>query len=134
MTDCLFCKIIKGEIQSFKIWEDEDVIAFLDINPFTPGHTIVASKKHYKNIFDVPQKELVKIILLAQKVSKFLRKNLGVKGINFLHNSNKAGEQFIFHFHLHVIPRYSDDNLHLWPTKHCKVNLKEIQQKLMEDF
>jgi len=132
MDSCIFCKIIKGEIPSYKIYEDEDILAFLDINPFTPGHTVIASKKHYRDIFDVSQNILKKGIIVAQKISKKTKERLGAKGINFLLDSRKAGEQFLFHFHIHVIPRFPNDGLRLWPTQHCKVDLKRIQKKLTE--
>lgn len=131
---CIFCKIITGKIPSYKIYEDEWILAFLDINPFTPGHTVIVSKKHYKNIFDVPQDELKRTISIAQVIAKMVKKKLGAKGINLLHDSGKAGEQFIFHFHLHLIPRYLKDNLNIWPTQRCKnCNLKKIQKKLTKN-
>jgi len=128
---CIFCQIIAGKVPAYKIYEDDSILAFLDINPFTRGHTVVASKKHYRDIFDVPQDEVKKTILVAQKIAKMTKKKLGAKGINFLHDSRKAGEQFIFHFHFHVIPRYPKDGLSIWPTHRCKnCNLKETQKKL----
>jgi len=131
--NCIFCQIITGKVPSYKIYEDDRILAFLDIDPFTPGHTIIVSKKHYKNIFDVSQDELKRTISIAQKIAKMVKKKLGAKGINLLHDSGKAGEQFIFHFHFHVIPRYPEDKLNIWPTQRCKkCDLKKIQRKLTE--
>ncbi len=104
--DCIFCKIVKNEIPSWTIYEDKYVKAFLDISQTSRGHTLVIPKKHYKNIFDIPKELLEKIIDASQKVAILLRNNMGAQGINLLNANNKIAQQEIFHYHMHVIPRY----------------------------
>ncbi len=110
MTDCIFCKIVNGEIPSEKVYEDEGVFAFLDIKPFTNGHTLIIPKKHYDNIFDIPEELLSKIAIVSKKVSGKLKEKLEADGISIAISNGKVAQQDIFHFHLHVIPRYAKDN------------------------
>lgn len=104
--DCIFCKIAKGIIQSHKIYEDDDVLAFLDISQTTKGHTLVISKEHYDNFLCVPQEVMHKVMDVAQRIGQADIMMLGAKGVNILTNVNKEAGQSVFHFHVHVIPRY----------------------------
>lgn len=104
--DCIFCKIVKGIIPSHKIYEDDDVIAFLDISQTTKGHTLVISKEHYDNFLCVPQEVMHKVMDVAQRIGQAHIMMLGAKGVNILTNVNKEAGQSVFHFHVHVIPRY----------------------------
>lgn len=106
MDDCLFCKIIKGEISSSKVYEDDDVIAFLDISQATKGHTLVVPKKHYDNFLTTPKEVMHKVMDVAQRIGQAQIMMLGAKGVNILSNVNKEAGQSIMHFHVHVIPRY----------------------------
>ena len=106
MDDCLFCKIIKGEIPSSKVYEDDDVIAFLDISQATKGHTLVVPKKHYDNFLTTPKEVMHKVMDVAQRIGQAQIMMLGAKGVNILSNVNKEAGQSIIHFHVHVIPRY----------------------------
>ena len=106
MTDCIFCKIVNGKVPSKKIYEDEESFAFLDINPFTEGHTLLIPKEHYEDIFDVPEKELKNLIGVSRKISETLKTKLKCDGINILNSNGKAAQQEINHFHIHIIPRY----------------------------
>ena len=106
MDDCLFCKIIKGEIPSSKVYEDDDVIAFLDISQATKGHTLVVPKKHYDNFLTTPKEVMHKVMDVAQRIGQAQIMMLGAKGVNILSNVNKEAGQTIMHFHVHVIPRY----------------------------
>ena len=106
MDDCLFCKIIKGEIPSSKVYEDDDVIAFLDISQATKGHTLVVPKKHYDNFLTTPKEVMHKVMDVAQRIGQAQIMMLGAKGVNILSNVNKEAGQSIMHFHVHVIPRY----------------------------
>lgn len=106
MKDCLFCKIVNGEIPSSKVYEDDDVLAFLDISQTTIGHTLVVPKKHYDNFLDTPKEVMHKVMDVAQRIGQAQIMMLGAKGVNILSNVNKEAGQSIMHFHVHVIPRY----------------------------
>lgn len=106
MNNCLFCKIIKGEIPCYKVYEDDDVLAFLDISQTTKGHTLVISKKHYDNFLATPKEVMNKVMNVAQTIGQVQIQHLGAKGINILTNCYQEAGQTIMHFHVHVIPRY----------------------------
>ena len=129
---CLFCKIIiRGEIPSSKIYENEYTYAFLDINPVNPGHTLVVPKKHFKDIFDIPEKELCEIIETVKKVSAAIKTGMEANGINIAMNNGATAGQIIFHAHIHVIPRYKDDGFKDWPGgKYGSGEEKEIARKI----
>jgi histidine triad (HIT) family protein len=111
--DCIFCKIVSGEIPSYKIDENDKTIAFMDINPWTRGHALVIPKEHSRNIYDVDPDDLAAIHKTGQRVAKRMRDRLNCEGINTLQSSEPVAMQTIFHTHVHVIPRYSDDGLRL---------------------
>ena len=110
MEKDVFCKIIDGEIPCHKIYEDDDVIAFLDISQVTKGHTLVVSKKHYDNFLSTPKAEMHKVMDVAQTIGQVAIKFLGAKGVNILTNCYEAAGQSVNHFHVHVIPRYEDND------------------------
>ncbi len=137
VDNCLFCKILRGEIPCSKVYEDEDVLAFLDISQTTIGHTLVIPKEHYDNFLYVPKDLLGKTFAVAQKISQALVSGLGAKGVNILVNTNKIAGQTIMHFHIHVIPRYSvDDNVKLEFTPKAieKINLPDIARNIKEEL
>lgn len=137
VDNCLFCKIIKGEIPCSKVYEDEDVLAFLDISQTTVGHTLVIPKDHYDNFLYVPKDLVAKTFSVAQKISQALVSGLGAKGVNILVNTNEVAGQTIMHFHIHVIPRYStSDNLRLEFTPNAieKLNLPDIARNISKDL
>ena len=137
IDNCLFCKIIKGEIPCSKVYEDEDVLAFLDISQTTVGHTLVIPKDHYDNFLYVPKDLVAKTFSVAQKISQALVSGLGAKGVNILVNTNEVAGQTIMHFHIHVIPRYSSsDNLRLEFTPNAieKLNLPDIARNISKDL
>lgn len=105
----VFCKIIDGEIPCYKLYEDEDVLAFLDISQVTKGHALVVSKKHYDNFLTTPQEEMHKVMDVAQRIGQVEIKLLGALGVNILTNCYSAAGQSVMHFHVHVIPRYKQD-------------------------
>lgn len=115
--DCIFCKIIAGEIPSFKVYEDEFTLAFLDINPVNPGHTLVVPKKHAANIEEADEQMLCHIMKTVKKVGFSLKNNLGAPGYNVLENNDPASGQIVPHLHFHLVPRMADDGLKLWPQK-----------------
>jgi len=114
--DCIFCKIAKGEIPSYRIYENEDVLVFLDIKPFTKGHCLVIPKQHFENIFDIDENILQKIIVVTKKVSGIIKNTLNADGIRLSQSNGKTAGQEVMHFHLHIIPRYKDDNIPINPT------------------
>jgi len=115
MEDCLFCKIISGEIPSQKVYEDENFIAFLDINPVTPGHTLVVPKKHSNNILDTDEDVLCELGKILKKISEAVCRGMGTGSFNLNQNNGEISGQAIPHLHWHVVPRYPDDGLRLWP-------------------
>ena len=104
--DCIFCKIVNGDIPAHKVYEDDDVLAFLDISQTTKGHTLVIPKKHYDNFLATPKDIMHKVMDVAQRIGQAQMVTLGAKGVNILTNVNKEAGQSVFHFHVHVIPRY----------------------------
>jgi len=113
-SDCVFCKIINKEIPAEIVYEDNDFLAFKTIEPVSTGHTLVIPKKHAENVLDIEQVTLEKLSGVAQKVAKDLVKRHSATGINLLHAAGKNAQQSVFHFHMHVVPRYENDNLDLW--------------------
>ncbi len=131
MQNCIFCKIINKELPSLKIYEDEIALAFLDINPVNMGHTLIVPKKHFENIHDLPEETATHIIKIAKKISIALKK-FGADGTNISINNGKAAGQIIFHFHTHVIPRFTEDKLTPWPAKKPKEGeLEKIAKKII---
>lgn len=106
MDKCLFCQIANKTIPSNIVYEDDDVIAFLDISQVTKGHTLVVSKAHYDNFLTTPKEIMHKVMDVAQRIGQAQIMMLGAKGVNILSNINKEAGQSIYHFHVHVIPRY----------------------------
>ena len=107
--DCIFCKIIKKEIPSNIVYEDDDIIAFLDISQTTLGHTLVVSKDHYDNFLTTPKEIMHKVMDVAQRIGQAQIAVLGAKGVNILTNVNKEAGQSVYHTHVHIIPRYISD-------------------------
>ncbi len=125
MTPCIFCKIIKGELPSTKIYEDGEVFAFLDIKPVNPGHTLVIPKKHFENIHDMPDAMFAKVAVAAKKIADAILK-LGATGVNVGMNNGSAAGQIVFHAHVHVMPRYGKDSFSLWVGKEYDGNEREL--------
>jgi histidine triad (HIT) family protein len=109
MNDCIFCKIIAGEVPSTKVYENEHVYAFLDIHPATPYHTLVIPKKHSVNIFDTPEDELREIISGVKKITAAYEVGLGIKNAQILNSSGPEAQQDVFHIHFHIVPRQTGD-------------------------
>ena len=113
MADCIFCKIVAGELPAAVVASDERALAFLDINPATRGHTLVIPRAHAEDIHEIDSEDLAAAIALAQRIAGRVRERLGADGVNLLHSSGSAAWQTVFHFHIHVIPRYLGDPLRL---------------------
>lgn len=114
MTDCLFCKIIAGEIPSTKIYEDDNVLAFLDIRPVNIGHTLVIPKVHHMNLYETPDEILAHVMTVVKKLSIAIKGALNADGINIEMNNDPVAGQIIFHTHIHIIPRFSGDGFTHW--------------------
>jgi histidine triad (HIT) family protein len=123
--DCIFCKIVAGELPSQKVDENDRVLAFLDINPWTRGHALVIPKQHTKNLWEAPKEALDATIEMAQQVAIHQRDRLGCDGVNLLNSTEPVAWQTEFHYHVHVIPRYEDDPLRL-PGKPLDVDQDEL--------
>lgn len=110
METCIFCKIIAGEIPSTKVYEDDEVVAFLDITQTTKGHTLLVPKKHYRNLLAMTGEEVGALFSKVPQVANQLVDNLGAKGLNILQNNEEVAGQTVFHTHLHLIPRYAEND------------------------
>jgi len=129
MKDCIFCKIVKGEIPCHKVYEDDYVLSFLDITPRTEGHTLVIPKKHYENIYELPDEEIGNYFKGLKKTAMILKKKLNARGMNILNNNGEVAGQFVFHLHFHLLPKY-EKGKELWPEEGFKGSLEETMKKL----
>lgn len=131
MHDCVFCKIYKNEIPSHRIYKDEVISCFLPKDLEAYGHLLIVPNNHYENIFDIPENELSHIIKFAKKMALEVKEKLGATGVNIVHSSGADAEQTVFHFHIHILPRFKDDGINLWPqNEKPEFNKEEILQKL----
>lgn len=130
---CIFCKIANGEIPSKSIYEDEEFRVILDLGPAAKGHALILPKNHYANLFELPEETAGKVIVLAKKLGSRMVDKLGADGFNLVQNNGEAAGQTVFHFHMHLIPRYRDDNQKIgWvPGKPAEEELEEIQKQIM---
>ncbi|QMS84954.1 HIT family protein [Candidatus Xianfuyuplasma coldseepsis] len=108
--DCIFCKIREGEIPSYKVYEDDHVLAFLDITQGTKGHTLVIPKKHVPNVYEVDEDTITHVFTAVPKIARALKKAFNPIGLNIVNNNDRP-LQSVFHFHVHLIPRYEDDGM-----------------------
>jgi histidine triad (HIT) family protein len=111
--DCLFCRIIAGEIPSTRIDEDERTVAFMDINPATRGHALVVPREHSANLLEIGDEDLAAVARMARTLAERQTERLGADGVNLINSCGNVAWQTVFHFHMHVIPRYSGDPLRL---------------------
>jgi histidine triad (HIT) family protein len=111
--DCLFCKIVAGEIPSQRVDEDERTVAFMDINPATRGHALVIPRAHAVNLLEIDAEDLSATMAAAQRLARTAVERFGADGVNLINSCGAAAWQTVFHFHIHVIPRYTDDPLRL---------------------
>ncbi len=133
--DCIFCQIIQGKIPAHKVYEDDDCLAFLDIAPVNKGHVLVIPKKHFLNLEEIDEVALSKLIITVKKVGQSLKIGLGVKGYNVQLNNGKVAGQVIGHIHFHVIPRFPQDGLKLWPQgKYKEGEPRKILEKIKNNF
>lgn len=130
MSDCIFCKIIDGEIPSAKVYEDDHVYAFLDISQVTEGHTLVIPKKHYQDIFELDEDTAANLFRAVPKIANAINKAYQPRGMNLLNNNGSFADQSVFHIHLHLIPRYDEtDGYKLnWTTHNSDYTPEKLQQ------
>lgn len=116
MSDCIFCKIANGEIPSACIYENKEFRVILDVGPATRGHVLILTKEHYDNIFEIDAETAGRLFSLASVVARAMKKTLNCDGMNILQNNGTIAGQTVFHFHLHLIPRYEGDQVKVtWP-------------------
>lgn len=116
--DCIFCKIIAGEIPSFKLYEDDATLAFMDINPASDGHALVIPKEHAKDVHAVSEEAIANTVITAKKIASAVEKTVAPGGINLVQCNGEAAGQSVFHFHMHVLPRRDGDQLKMnWGLK-----------------
>ena len=111
--DCIFCKIVAGDLPAHKVQEDEHTIAFMDLNPWTRGHALVVPRRHSRNLYDVEDEDLERVAVAAKRLAVTMRDRLRCDGVNLLNCCEAAAWQTVFHTHIHVIPRYDGDPLQL---------------------
>ena len=131
---CVFCKIISGDIPAHKVYEDENFLAFLDIKPINPGHTLIIPKNHYANLSEIPENELSNMILIVKKVAVLLTKNLNFTDYTISENNGPLAGQSVAHFHFHIIPRFENDILTDWDHKERRVGEKEYKPGEAEEI
>jgi histidine triad (HIT) family protein len=117
MDNCIFCPIVARQLKAKIIYEDERVISFVPANAVSVGHTLIAPKSHYENLADITVESLNDVMRVAKSIGMDLLSKNGATGINLLHATGKDAQQSVFHFHLHVVPRYPEDGLDLWFLK-----------------
>ncbi len=111
--DCIFCKIANGEIPSATLYEDEQFRVILDLGPAAKGHALVLPKEHYANLFEIPEETLAAAMAVAKKVGTRLYEGLHADGLNIVQNNGEPAGQTVFHFHIHLIPRYEGDKVNV---------------------
>jgi histidine triad (HIT) family protein len=131
MENCIFCKIIENKAPSRIVYENADVICFLPKEIEVYGHTLVVPKKHFIDLYDVPAQILCELIKVSQKLTLAYREKINATGMNLMHASGKDGQQSVFHFHIHLLPRFKNDGLNTWPhLAKIEVDADELWNRL----
>ena len=131
--DCIFCKIANGEIPSKTLYEDDDFRVILDLGPATKGHALILPKDHFANLYELPDETAGKVMQLAKKMATQMTEKLGCDGFNLVQNNGSTAGQTVFHFHLHLIPRYENDGQKIgWkPGAPSQEELEEIKNTIV---
>ncbi len=131
--DCLFCKLAAGEIPSNTLYEDENCRVAMDLFPATKGHALIIPKDHYDNFYDLPEDKAVEVIKVAKKMVAHMTEKLHCEGFNIVQNNNEVANQTVMHYHMHLIPRYKDDNQSInWvQTKPTQEELETIKNTIV---
>lgn len=133
-NNCIFCKIANGEIPSKTLYEDEEFRVILDLAPATRGHALILPKSHFKNLYELPEETAGKAMKLAKKMAATMTEKLDCDGFNVVQNNNEVAGQTVFHFHMHLIPRYENDNQKIaWnPTEMTQDELEAVKNQITE--
>jgi len=128
MADCIFCKIIEGKIPAMKVYENDQIFAFLDVSPINPGHTLVVPRAHHADLLETPDEVLSDMITRTKKIATAVMKAVNADGFNVGINTKPAAGQAVFHTHLHIMPRFNGDGLKHWPHKKLSDDeMKKVQ-------
>ncbi len=131
-NDCIFCRIVKKDIPSSLVYEDDTFFAFLDTNPINPGHVLVIPKRHYESFLVLPKSVLEKYLGVVQRVAQAVSLALDAEGFNVIQNNGKVAGQSVFHVHFHIVPRFRSDGFELWNgTPYAEGEISEYAQKIM---
>jgi len=134
MSNCIFCKIVAGILPSYKVYEDEDVLAFLDIAPVNHGHVLVIPKKHFANMEEIPEDILMKVLRVVKKIGLSLKRGLKYKGYNIVESNDPVAGQEVAHIHFHIIPRLNKNEFS-WPHKSYKEGeAQEVVEKIKNNI
>ena len=133
--NCIFCKIASGEIPSKTLYEDEEFRVILDLGPVAKGHALILPKSHYANLYELPEDTAAHVMLLAKKMAVQMTDRLHCDGFNLLQNNGEIAGQTVFHFHIHLIPRYKDDGQEIgWkPGEPSQEELEEIRRQIVSE-
>lgn len=131
MNDCIFCKIVSKKEPALVVYETDDVLCFLPNKIEVYGHTLIIPKKHFADLYDIPEEILSELAKVSKKLALAYKEKIGATGANLMHASGKDGEQSVFHFHFHLLPRFKDDGLKTWPRlPKIEMNAEELLKKL----
>lgn len=133
-TNCIFCKIANGDIPSKTLYEDDQFRVILDLGPATKGHALILPKEHYANLYELPDETAAKVMKLAKKLAIQMTERLGCEGFNLVQNNGELAGQTVFHFHMHLIPRYRDDGQKIgWkPGEAAQEELEKIRNQIVD--
>jgi histidine triad (HIT) family protein len=131
-TNCIFCKIANGEIPSKTLYEDEDFRVILDLGPASKGHALILPKNHYANLYELPEETAGEVMKLAKRMAAQMTERLGCEGFNLVQNNGELAGQTVFHFHMHLIPRYREDGQKIgWkPQEVSQEELEETRKQI----
>lgn len=131
-TNCIFCKIANGEIPSKTLYEDDKFRVILDLGPATKGHALILPKEHYADLYELPDETAVEVMKLAKKLAAQMTERLGCEGFNLVQNNGELAGQTVFHFHMHLIPRYKEDGQKIgWkPQEVSQEELEAVREQI----
>lgn len=134
-ANCIFCKIANGDVPSQTLYEDDNFRVILDLGPATKGHALILSKDHYENLYDLPEETAGEAMKLAKKMAAKMTKSLGCEGFNLVQNNGDMAGQTVFHFHMHLIPRYQADGQKIgWkPQEVTQEELREVMNQINQE-
>ncbi len=133
MSDCIFCKIVEGVVPAAKVYENGKALAFLDINPVNPGHTLVIPKEHFENLSVTPEEVLRELVVTSKKVAAAVLKATGHNAFNLTVNNGPEAGQVVPHTHFHIVPRFNGDGHRLWPGKaYAAGEMEDMREKIQK--